>query len=130
MTPVVLDASAYLALLRKETGWENVKTYLDRSLHISTVNLCEVATILYRNQEIPDPGAIRENIEAMRLNVQPYSMHHSFIAANISTFVPKDISLGDRSCLALAKELSAHVLTADRRWKEITIVGITIELIR
>jgi ribonuclease VapC len=39
------------------------------------------------------------------------------------------VSLGDRFCLALARELSLPALTADRRWKDLGL-GVEIQLIR
>jgi PIN domain nuclease of toxin-antitoxin system len=41
------------------------------------------------------------------------------------------LSLGDRYCLALAKQEGAPVLTAERRWPDIAAAaGVTVELIR
>ena len=45
----------------------------------------------------------------------------------------KDIglSLGDRFCLALAKNLNAPALTSDRAWKEIAkAAGVKVEVVR
>jgi PIN domain nuclease of toxin-antitoxin system len=44
MSSVVLDASALLAFLRQEPGWERVESILDRSV-ISSVSLAEVLTL-------------------------------------------------------------------------------------
>jgi PIN domain nuclease of toxin-antitoxin system len=42
----------------------------------------------------------------------------------------RGLSLGDRSCLALAARLGAPVLTADRAWVDIDGLAIPITLIR
>ena len=40
------------------------------------------------------------------------------------------LSLGDRACLALAIELNATVITADRLWTQVAPLGIRIDCIR
>jgi len=39
------------------------------------------------------------------------------------------LSLGDRCCLALAKELGADVYTAERKWAGLDL-GVTVRVIR
>jgi len=40
------------------------------------------------------------------------------------------LSLGDRSCLALARRLGLPVLTADRAWADLPRLGVTVRLLR
>lgn len=61
MTNFVLDASALVALIRKETGWEEVENYIPNSL-ISAVNFSETIYIL-RRREMP--------LEAIRAALTP-----------------------------------------------------------
>ncbi len=119
---VVLDASALLAYLFKETGYERVAQYIENSC-ISTVNLSEVAGRLVRDGI--DAGLLMQQIQCTAIEIVPFSQTHALYAAN---FIPQTqrygLSLGDRACLGLAKEKQLAVLTADTVWSQLTDVEI------
>jgi PIN domain nuclease of toxin-antitoxin system len=128
MNEVVLDASAMLALLHHERGEEKLTAdLLDRSV-ASAVNLAEVQTKLIKNGGEPDV-AWRDALSSVSC-VEPYTSDHARIAGDLITATEKyGLSLGDRSCLALAIALNAPVYTTEQLWKNLK-VGVPIHVIR
>ena len=57
---------------------------------------------------------------------------HAVLTGQLADITRKSgLSLGDRSCLALAKLQAAEVLTADRAWQRFAgALGLTITLLR
>lgn len=125
--PVVLDASALLALFGCEVGAVRVGEVLPRA-HISTVNLSEaVAKLIERGTSEADVDAILLNL---RINAAPFDMAQATVAGKLrASTKAAGLSLGDRACLALALQLGATAVTADRAWSKLDI-GVTIELLR
>jgi PIN domain nuclease of toxin-antitoxin system len=119
---VVLDASALLAYLFKETGHERVSQYIEDAC-ISTVNLSEVAGRLVRDGV--DAELLMQQIQRTSIEIVPFSQTHALYAAN---FIPQThrygLSLGDRACLGLAKDRQLAVLTADTVWSQLSDVEI------
>jgi len=112
--PVVLDASAVMAYLLRESGWEVVRERLEGGL-LSTVNLCEVGSKFAERGE--EPGTVMRDVLALELVEVPFSTAHALGAAYLRPQTrPLGLSLGDRACLALALEREATVLTADATW--------------
>src|SRR5262245_6031908 len=126
MNRYVLDASALLTVLNFETGAEKVTAILDRSL-ISSVNAAEVLSKL-ADRGIPLKAVI-EDFESLGLEIIDFDLAQAVIAAELR---PKTktlgLSLGDRSCLALALRENAVAITADRNWGKIK--WCPVELIR
>ncbi len=129
MSVVVLDASALLALLKRETGEDVVKASLDRAV-IGSVNLAEAAQIQYLH------GWERKEFEVAiaftEISVVPVSRHIAMDAADFRELARKNgISQADCLCLALAKNERAVALTADRDWLKIADqIGVEVRLIR
>jgi ribonuclease VapC len=126
-TEVVLDASALLALMREERGAERVAAVIDRAV-IGAVNLAEVVAKFIR--EGIAIAVIREWVAALELEVRPFDEELAYAAG---AFLPATrglgLSLGDRACLALARQLGRTALTTDRAWSQVE-VGVAIEVIR
>lgn len=126
--PAVLDASAILALLLEEPGANNLPDDVMIRSAISTVNLAEVQSRLITRGY--DPDAAWEDTLSLVMNVVPFSEEAARIAGDLITKTkPYDLSLGDRSCLALAIALKGEVDTTDRSWKKLKL-GIPINVIR
>ena len=122
-----IDASALLAMLFAEPGAEMVADTIAGGAATSAVNLSEVATVLIRHkkdpQEILDP--VRE-----QLAVEPFTDADALAAAALFPKTStKGLSLGDRSCLALAQRLGAPAVTAEHVWAELEL-DIEVQLIR
>ena len=129
MNKVVLDASALLAMIYEEPGQEKVKEMLSHSL-ISTVNFSEViAKVLDRQPEL-SKIMVLTLLDSFRLNCIDFGEEQAEIAGELRRLTKEyGLSLGDRCCLALAKQKKLKVLTADRQWAQIDL-GVEIELIR
>jgi len=125
--PVVLDASAVLAVILNEPGNQRVLPFLEGGL-FSTVNLAEVHTrLLQRGVPAEDAWS---GISGLQCEVCFFSDAQARIAAEvIGKTRPYGLSLGDRACLALAIEREATVYTTDRAWRELSL-GVPIEVIR
>ena len=124
---IVLDASAVMAFLKQESGWDTVASHL-ASAALSTANAAE-ALSRYADVGV-DADFIRLQIEAMGCEIVPVTMAHAVIGAKLRPMTRSlGLSLGDRLCLALAIERGCEVLTADRNWAKLNL-GIPIQLIR
>ncbi len=127
MAEVVLDASAVIALLRREAGADVVASALPGAL-ISAVNLSEVAVWL--SDAGAEDDAVRQTLDGLMLDPRAFDSETAFSSAGIrKTTRKKGLSLGDRACLALALHVKLPALTADRIWAELDI-GVDVVLIR
>jgi ribonuclease VapC len=128
MNEVVLDASAILAYIQEERGAENLtKEILDHAV-VSTVNLAEVQSKLVKKGH--DPEEAWEEILSLVQAEEPFTSDHARIAGDlIATTEKYGLSLGDRSCLALAIALNAPVYTTEQLWRKLK-VGVPIHVIR
>jgi PIN domain nuclease of toxin-antitoxin system len=124
---VVLDASALLALLNRETGAEQVEASLGDAC-IGAVNLSECLARL-ADSGVPEKTAW-EIVSSLELEVVPFNAGHAREAARLKPLTRKQgLSLGDRACLALARLTKRPVLTADRSWKTLD-VDVQVRVIR
>jgi PIN domain nuclease of toxin-antitoxin system len=127
MTEVVLDASALIALLNQERGWEEVAATIPGAA-ISTVNLSEVVAKLME-AGMPE-GAAREAVESVELDIHPFDLPSAYRTGALRLETKSfGLGLGDRACLALGQSLGRPVVTADRHWRELT-VGVEIRVVR
>jgi ribonuclease VapC len=127
MNPVVLDASALLAVLNQELGYKIVEEQLSNAI-ISAVNLSEVITILTQiGIELETAETLTAEIVSQ---IVPFDHVHAVTAAALRNLTKaQGLSLGDRACLALAKLKKLPVLTADKAWGRLEL-GINIQIIR
>ena len=128
MTEAVIDASALLAFLKgEERALKELEDVLHKSF-ISSVNFCEVATIL-GGLGMPKE-TIEEVVEETVSKIVHFDSSQALIAAGLRDLTkPYGLSLGDRACLALGLTYKLPVYTADKIWKNIDI-DIPINLIR
>jgi len=122
-----IDASALLALLFAEPGAETVADAIADGAAITTVNFSEVATVLVRHKL--DPGQVLGPVRR-QLGVEPFTDADALAAAALyPQTMGKGLSLGDRSCLALAQRLGARAVTAEHAWTQLDL-KIEVQLIR
>lgn len=126
---VVLDASAVIAAFLGERGGEAVGAHSEGAA-ISTVNLSEAVSSL-ADHGFDAPTAFSMIVET-GVEVVPFDAELAFAAAEMKPLTKRaGLSLGDRSCLALALRMNAPALTADRAWASVAAeIGVEIILIR
>ena len=129
MSGVVIDASAILAAILGETGGDAVFDRLDDAT-VSAVNVAEVYTYAALNDLPTD--AFDAFLAHTGIEVVAFDRQQAVTAGQLASVTRKSgLSLGDRSCLALAKIRDAEVLTADRPWAQIAgAAGLKITLLR
>jgi ribonuclease VapC len=113
---VALDASALLALLRKERGADVVARHLPGAV-VSVVNYSEVL------KKAVEVGGTIESAQAvldgLQLKIIPFGERQAVIAAGLFPKTrSKGLSFADRACLALALELSRPALTTEGEWQK------------
>ncbi len=127
MADVVLDASAFFAMIKREPGWQKVVAALPGSV-ICSVNAAEIYSKIsdwsYSSVEQDKCHAVLKN------RMVPFDTDLVLRSGALrGSTKAKGLSLGDRACLALAQRLGVPAVTADLAWDELKI-GIAIELIR
>jgi ribonuclease VapC len=128
MNKVVFDASAILAIVLGERGTEKLTPEILATAVASTVNLAEVQTKLVRAGHPPEMAW--EDALAWISEVEPYTAEQAKIAGTLVLQTQdRGLSLGDRSCLALAIALGAPVYTTEQIWRNLN-VGIPIHVLR
>ena len=125
----MLDASAVLALLFEETGADVIRMRVRGAL-ISTVNLAEVLAKLV-DKGVPIVEAARAvdmlGMEAVPLSIKQAQLSGVLRASTRSA----GLSVGDRACLALARDRGLPAVTAERRWPDLAKdSGVDVEVIR
>jgi PIN domain nuclease of toxin-antitoxin system len=123
----ILDASALLCLLFGEPGADRVEQRLAGAL-VSAVNYHEVfAKLVDRGVEAEEVRAMLAelDIEIVAADRQQADLGGALRASTRST----GLSLGDRSCLALAQMNNGVAVTADQAWGTLD-VGISVEVVR
>lgn len=124
----LLDASALLAYLQREPGFEAVREALREGAAISAVNLAEVAGKLKARGK--DPERIVRRLLAMGLEVLPFTLEEALEAGALDPLTrPLGLSLGDRACLAAGRVRGLAVLTADRTWAGV-VPGVDVVVVR
>ena len=124
---IVLDSSAVLALALGEPGSGAVEDVLPDAI-VSAVNHTEIVTRLI------DRGWSGIEIEAFLFgfpyDIRPFDVALARVAAQLRRSTRSaGLSLGDRACLALARDEGLPVLTADRAWLGLQ-VGVAIRPLR
>lgn len=116
----VLDASALLAYLGDEPGADIVADAIAAGATISAVNLAEALSTLATRGK--DPAEVVSELTARGLldgaiTVEPFTTADATEVARLRPLTRSaGLSLADRACLAVARRLTAAVLTADQAW--------------
>jgi predicted nucleic acid-binding protein len=123
MKPVVLDASALLALLFDEPGAEKIENLFnqaaeaDKPMFIAAVNWAEVLYKMHRKQGAQGFEGARHFELTMPLDVVPVDRELAEAAALLKN--KHDLGLADAFAAALAKHKKAELVTADREFKSV-----------
>ncbi len=128
MGEAVLDASAILAVLDRERGYEMLTLEILSRAVASAVNVAEVQTVLVNRGMAPDE-AWRNACSPVR-EIVDFTAGQARIAGTlVSQTRPLGLSMGDRACLALGISLGTPIYTADRAWKKLK-TGAEVRLLR
>lgn len=124
---VVLDASALLALLKQEPGYELVAKHLPEAI-MSAINVSETVAILH------DTGIAQTEcekiIDELISEIIPFDKEQAYSAASLKKQTKSlGLSLGDRACLALGKFKNLPILSADKIWAKLNL-DLEIHIIR
>lgn len=128
MSRYVLDASAILALVQEEPGSDIVADAMAEGAEICAINLSEVVAKLAESGSIEE--VIRTSLARLSMTVVDFDEKLAFQAGMLRpTTRHLGLSLGDRACIALARERDSTIITADRAWATLSL-GPTIRIIR
>lgn len=131
MSRSVLDASALLAYLLDEPGADVVTDALVAGASMCTVNFSEVLAKL-EDHGIRVDVALKDLTERGILDTMDFvdfTVPLAEEAARLrASTMAVGLSLGDRTCLALAKSLGLPAVTADTSWA--AVPGVSIRFIR
>lgn len=129
MAEAVLDASAILAAIFDEPGAAAVDAVLPGAA-ASAANIAEVASKL-ADREMP-ATTIEAVITGLQLEIHELDLAQALANAQLRRPTRgSGLSLGDRTCLALAKRLGLPALTTDRVWSQVSdAVGVDVLVIR
>ena len=126
---VVLDASAIVAVVLKEPGMDKVVPALSFAC-TSAINRTEALYIVAKRLNLSSLDEARERVDPLEIEVISFDQEQSSLAADIHIHSRKlGLSVGDCSCLALAKTKNIPVLTSDRVWTKLDI-GVHVRMIR
>jgi ribonuclease VapC len=117
---IVFDASAMIAYLRGEAGGEMVRDFLDDAdveKYAHSINLAEVFISFARSHSEP---TAREALDALRAaGIEERCDMDAALWRDAAALVAQQrrnghgLSLGDSFCIALARRLSAELVTGD-----------------
>lgn len=118
MSEAVLDASAVLALMMRESGADKVAAFLPGAL-MSAVNVAEVVA-KFVERDMSSYAKAYRGIEDLGIEVIPFDGDQAVVCGALRWLTREyGLSLGDRACLALGKSRNAPVVTADKAWSRV-----------
>ena len=122
----VFDTSANIALIQNEAGAAIVAQHMKGAI-MSSVNYSEVVAVLARKMP---REAILALLNKLIGEVVPFDEAQALEAGVLYQQTKHlGLSLGDRSCVALALSRGLPVLTTDKAWQKLDI-GVDIRMIR
>ena len=129
----VLDASALVAFVYQEVGFQRVRSAVSRGALMSTVNWAEVLSDMAERGEstdVSEPRVTRLVAAVGSLAIVPFEHAQAVEAARLRMLTKSlGLSLADRACLGLGRLRRLPVLTTDRAWRSLHI-SVRIEVIR
>ena len=117
---IVFDSSALIMLFAKELGYESIRHYM-KSAIISSVNIAEVYKYCIEAQNLIEDDC-RDLIKLSGIKIIDFCEEQALITAKIIKQTKQyGLSLGDRSCIALAMFKDYPVLTCDKIWQKVDL---------
>ncbi len=132
MNSWVLDSSAVLALLQAEPGADKVRPVLPEAC-ICAVNAAEVISKLCEPRKDragispAEATATFKTLESFGLEVIAFDLDQACLAGELRPATqPFGLSLGDRACLGLARQMGLGVMTTDAVWRNLPDFQVTV----
>ena len=129
----VLDASALIALVYQETGFQKVRNAVARGAIVSAVNWAEVLSDMAERGEssgLAAPRVTRLVAAVGSLMIVPFEHDQAVEVARLRPLTKSlGLSLADRACLGLARLRRLPAFTTDRIWRTLHL-PIKVEVIR
>jgi ribonuclease VapC len=123
----VLDASAVIAWMNHEKGYEGVLPFVAGGA-LCSVNLAEIASKYIARGASKE--ATRSELNLLPLEIIPFDGELALASAALYPSTRRrGLSLGDRACLATAQALGIPAVTAERAWVDLGL-NIPIHVIR
>ena len=132
----LLDASALLALILRESGWKIIDSIAEMGLALTTpIALAETLEICRQKQTGISQGEIRtllslKNIQVVSV-IEEDAVEAGYIYQKAAEHNAKSkrqihVSLADVMLLAVGKRLDALVVFSDNKWELIELPGIKV----
>jgi ribonuclease VapC len=129
VTEFILDASALMAMLREEPGAKKVADAI-ADARMSVFNYAEVVSyFIHAGMDQDDIDAM---LDPLPIELVPADRDLARLAGHLrGPTSDAGLSLGDRFCLALAKQSGLPAWTADKEWKRIAeAAGVEVVTVR
>ncbi|MEM9410024.1 MAG: type II toxin-antitoxin system VapC family toxin [Planctomycetota bacterium] len=118
MNNAVIDASALIAFVKRERGFELVQSWLGDAA-ISAINFSECLQKLVDCDS--EKNLLYGIISSFGMSIVEFDQIAAENVAAIFPIAKSGVSLADRACLALGRELNLPVITADRAWLTLNV---------
>lgn len=117
---IVFDSSALIMLFAKELGYETVRKYMKYAI-ISSINIAEVYKYCIEVQNLTEDDC-RNLVKLSGIKIIDFCQEQALITAKIIRKTKQyGLSLGDRSCIALAMVKNYPILTCDKIWQKLDL---------
>ncbi len=127
---MILDASAVVALLRREAGYQKVVPLLTRGAAIAAPNLAEALVQIDRRGHHLNVAEMTVQLQRAGLSVLPVEEEDATMTAHLllqsaqlaqAGELDRPLSLGDATCVAVAIRHRIPVVCADRAWDKLEV---------
>ena len=113
----LLDTSAIIALLNKESGYEIVDSIIANSA-ISSVNLSELVSVLTR-AGVPE-NEVDSIVTDIVPEIIPFCENLAIKSGKLSKATKEfGLSLGDRACISTGDYHNMEIYTSDKIWSKL-----------
>lgn len=137
----ILDASAIVALVRKERGWETVRKIVTAGVAATTpTGLGEALITCSRKGYRGTRSELADDLKELGLMVEPLieddGEEIAFLLERSDELAAADgaprgrLSLGDAACLAVAHRLGVIAVMSDGTWEILEIPGLKVRPFR
>lgn len=115
----VFDTSVLIAVIKEEFGFEEALEYLQNQVWMSSINLAEFFAWAMLHSDSKEKELL-EFIKDLKIQVVDFDLKTALDSAKIITKTKQyGLSLGDRACLMLGKNLNLPVITCDKVWDKV-----------